>query len=791
MALNGKILTVEEREDLWASGWDLLPKEHASKTLLLFLDRQASLDSLHHFLNGPRKAPVKEKIKSIVAKEIRCDPELLKQTMRECPAAVSLVLEKNEIRAEGLAVLLDVLQAKAALEVLSLKRNFIGNQGATSLGETFTKWKCRKLHTLCLSFCNISGKGIEGLCKGISRMPTVLSLTSLDLSANFCKVDGCKMLAPFIVDSRKLQFLNLGNNCIEDEGAKALIEAVSQSDVLQTLNIEGNHITNAGVRFVCDALKKNCGLTDLGLHNNEIDQNGAMYLSQAIRVNTVLTALNLSHNNIGDSGAEHVAGVIRMSIKLLDLRLVSNSIGDKGGKFIELAYQRNKTLKLLDLDMNKINDEQHQALAIAMRTRGNIGILRICCHAYGDLRPDNKLLEMAKAQIELEAAEEAAEAERLKTPEKSEIRTPRQKSKPSLDTGNVKLVVKKKEEAPKPTGPLGVLFKKWSGAGEGQKNSKLAKSVDFKEFTEMLKALKLMPGKIGRHKAQEIFRQANRRADDPTPDGDTSEMDWDEFEFATKKVCEFCQVDVGSLVTDSSDVDANVPKKTGKKEVPVLKGLQAAVAELAPDASLKQIFETFAAGDGQSKKRAASMDSKEFLPLLEFLDLLPAKINKTQAMDMYAKGKAKSGGDQSEMDWNGFEFAMKKIADLADVSFGLIHTYRVEAKPKTGAKTSIPPKTSPRAVPRPKAFDELPKDATSSDIKMQQASRKINQAMVFKEKLASPRRPADEPPNSSSNPKLQQTTKKISNALKMASPRRSDDTAKPAAGDSSLLSLSQ
>ena len=26
----------------------------------------------------------------------------------------------------------------------------------------------------------------------------------------------------------------------------------------------------------------------------------------------------------------------------------------------------------------------------------------------------------------------------------------------------------------------------------------------------MLKGLKLMPGKIGRHKAQEIFRQANR-----------------------------------------------------------------------------------------------------------------------------------------------------------------------------------------------------------------------------------------------------------------------------------------
>jgi hypothetical protein len=35
MTVNGKILTVEEREDLWAIGWDLLPKEHASKTRLI------------------------------------------------------------------------------------------------------------------------------------------------------------------------------------------------------------------------------------------------------------------------------------------------------------------------------------------------------------------------------------------------------------------------------------------------------------------------------------------------------------------------------------------------------------------------------------------------------------------------------------------------------------------------------------------------------------------------------------------------------------------------------------
>jgi hypothetical protein len=36
--------------------------------------------------------------------------------------------------------------------------------------------------------------------------------------------------------------------------------------------------------------------------------------------------------------------------------------------------------------------------------------------------------------------------------------------------------------------------------------------------------------------------QANRRANDPTPDGDVTEMDFDEFEFALEKICTFCKV---------------------------------------------------------------------------------------------------------------------------------------------------------------------------------------------------------------------------------------------------------
>ena len=779
MAVNGRLLTVDDREDLWAAGWEQLPREKAAATLLIFNDRKATLDSLHQFLHAPRKAPVKDAIKCIVAKEIRIDLPHLIQTLSDCKDATSLILEKNEIRSDGMAQLVDALQFRNTLEVLSLKRNFIGDKGASALGEMMAKWKCRKLHTLCLSYCNIGGQGFEGLCMGLSRMPTVLSLTSLDLSANFCKVDGCKALAPLIMDHRKLNYLNLSNNCLEDDGVKVLAASIAHSDVLETLYLEGNHITNAGVRSLCDGLKNNCGLTALGLSCNEIDHHGAMYISQALRGNTRLTSLDLSHNAVGDVGSEFMAGMIRSVSTLKELHLVDNAVGDVGGKYIQLAYEKNTTLMLLDLDMNKMQDKQHEALASAMRTRGHIGILRVGCHAYGNLRPENKFLELAKAQIEQEEAEKENEL-KPQTPSLSSRGTSRgTSSKPGLDTGNVKLVVKKKEEAPQPTGPIGVLFKKWSGAGAGQKGSKKAKSVDFKEFTEMLKAFKLMPGKMGRHKAQEIFRQANRRADDPTPDGDTDEMDWDEFEFALNKVCEFCKVTPEQLVEMDGALGLLSPEsgKEPRKATGPLRGkekIENKGAALGPDASLNEIFITFAAGDGQSKKRAASMDGKEFTALLQFLKLMPAKVNKTQAMDIYAKGKAKSGGDKSEMDWDGFEFAMKKVAELLGVSYGLLHTFRQSAD----ADAPSP------AGGKPAAVSKLQKAGTkvSAALKLGQAKTSPREKSSPREKTAgsetvSPRKPDTSPRKVqdsiiSSRSSLSSTGKKVSNALKVRSPRK-------------------
>jgi hypothetical protein len=73
------------------------------------------------------------------------------------------------------------------------------------------------------------------------------------------------------------------------------------------------------------------------------------------------------------------------------------------------------------------------------------------------------------------------------------------------------------------------------GDPQDAQGSKKAKTMDYKEWVEMLKYLAVFDKKVKKQKAAEIFKQANRGT---AGDGDHSELDWDEFEFAFRKLAE-------------------------------------------------------------------------------------------------------------------------------------------------------------------------------------------------------------------------------------------------------------
>ena len=81
------------------------------------------------------------------------------------------------------------------------------------------------------------------------------------------------------------------------------------------------------------------------------------------------------------------------------------------------------------------------------------------------------------------------------------------------------------------------LFCMFCAGGDPQdaQGSKKAKTMDNKEWVNMLHYLALFDKRVKKQKAAEIFKQANRGV---AGDGDHNELDWDEFEFAFRKLAE-------------------------------------------------------------------------------------------------------------------------------------------------------------------------------------------------------------------------------------------------------------
>ncbi|KAJ1490784.1 hypothetical protein T484DRAFT_3299167 [Baffinella frigidus] len=397
----------------------------------------------------------------------------------------------------------------------------------------------------------------------------------------------------------------------------------------------------------------------------------------AMRSNTCLMQLDLGTNQLGDLGAEHMAGLLRSATLLQELRLSDNGIGEIGGVYIAKAYETNTTLMVLDMDMNAIPPTQQARFQDAVRGRGNVGVLRVANHAYGHLvRPKKEEIVV----VVVEARKKTPDGRLLTAKSDGESK----RGKTPLDMGNVKLkTVEKKEEKKKLSGPLRDLFRRWNGTEGQQKGSKKSRSMDLKEFLEMVKGMGLLaPGKLTRGKAQDVFRAANRAGGGVGGnDGDSAEMDEDEFEFAMIKLAALLRISLEDLCAAGLAEDA---KKTG----PGKKVNAAGNVAPEPGASLEEVFLHCAAGAGQSKKRAASMDGKEFVVLLEFLRLMPGKVSKTLAMACFTAGKKKSA-DSSELDWTAFQFAMKKLAKELDVPYESLHLQEPETPGIVARKKSL------------------------------------------------------------------------------------------------------
>lgn len=116
----------------------------------------------------------------------------------------------------------------------------------------------------------------EGLRQLVSFLVENKTLQVLDLRCNDLGVDGAKHLGVLLSDDCRLSVLNLSGNRIGEKsnvsGAEALAEALTKNKTLRALSLNNNQLCDKALQVLAGALEHNTTLEKLALFHNQWDQ---------------------------------------------------------------------------------------------------------------------------------------------------------------------------------------------------------------------------------------------------------------------------------------------------------------------------------------------------------------------------------------------------------------------------------------------------------------------------------------------------------------------------------------
>ncbi|XP_036602804.1 NACHT, LRR and PYD domains-containing protein 3-like [Trichosurus vulpecula] len=292
-------------------------------------------------------------------------------------------------------ILSSALKAHGRMKYIDLSENNLQDTGMNLLCEALGDPDCN-LQELKLSQCHLTA----GCCQDLSTCIKNQSLTHLDVSGNFLRDCGMKLLcealrhpacnlqklmlslchltdsccqdiSSVLKSNRSLIHLDLGCNSLYNHGVKLLCEALENQDCnLQTLELWNCQISAACCYALSSVLKKNQSLTHLNLGANPLRNNGVKVLCEALgNQNCKLQELKLCKCLLSVAGCRYLSSALKSNQSLIDLKLTGNGLGDDGVKLLleALRSQDCKLQKLtldkwkLSADTQRIQDELRQS----------------------------------------------------------------------------------------------------------------------------------------------------------------------------------------------------------------------------------------------------------------------------------------------------------------------------------------------------------------------------------------------------------------------------------------------
>lgn len=163
-------------------------------------------------------------------------------------------------------------ESNSPLAFLNLSKNQLEDEGVQIVSQ-FISWS-ENIQSLILKCCAF---GTEGMTSIARALYSNTSLTSLDVSENFCGREGANALSDALRANRKIQEIHFGSDG-EGENLSGICRVLKYCKSLQKIECSGNTMSFAHVQRLNKCLLRNPTLSDIDLSNNDLNSRSLSFL---------------------------------------------------------------------------------------------------------------------------------------------------------------------------------------------------------------------------------------------------------------------------------------------------------------------------------------------------------------------------------------------------------------------------------------------------------------------------------------------------------------------------------
>lgn len=238
----------------------------------------------------------------------------------------SLDLSNNMLGSKSIEKLATAV-VESQLKILNLAFNSIGNEGCEHVAYMLSGGS--------KGFCNLAKLDLAdndittgGLGKILSALRINNQVSYLTMKKNDFSKGLSSYFAQFLTENAAVEHLDLSNCEIVCDGLEGF-EGLEKNTGLKVLNLSKNYIKDKGVRIICRGLCKNRCLKILDLSYNKIKNKGGISIARAVQENNDLECLNIKNNSLKDKSAEKFSELTRWKKNILKLNIEKNPLNIK------------------------------------------------------------------------------------------------------------------------------------------------------------------------------------------------------------------------------------------------------------------------------------------------------------------------------------------------------------------------------------------------------------------------------------------------------------------------------